>query len=195
MSAMIDSRAVVEEGATLGSNVKVWHWAHVRKGASLGANTIVGKSAFIDSDVRMGENCKIQNNASIYHGAELGAGVFVGPHVCITNDRYPRAITADGHLKTAADWQVIRTIVGTGASIGAQSTIVAGVTLGEWCLIGAGSLVTKSIPPFALAYGSPARIAGIVGYDGKMISSAYKAGTYRCSSSGKTIEIRPEWVR
>lgn len=195
MATTVDERALVEAGACLGSDVKIWHWAHIRRGAKIGDGTIVGKGAYIDIDVRVGKNCKIQNNSSIYHGAELEEGVFIGPHVCITNDRYPRAVMPDGSLKASGDWQVSPTKICRGASIGAQSTIVAGVSIGAWSLIGAGSLVTRDIPPFALAYGSPARVIAVVGYDGKTICPQYRAGTYHCAGSGKTVEILPEWVR
>lgn len=193
-STFIHPSALVEEGVSIGAGVKIWHAAHIRTGAVIGANTIVGKNVFIDAGVLVGANCKIQNNSSLYHGSELAEGVFIGPHVCLTNDRTPRAITPAGQLKQAADWKVSAIKIGKGASIGAGTIIVAGVSLSEWCMIGAGSVVTRNIPPFALAYGVPARIRGLVGRSGDVLASSYKAGQYT-DSTGEPVEVRSEWVQ
>jgi UDP-2-acetamido-3-amino-2,3-dideoxy-glucuronate N-acetyltransferase len=163
MATYIHPTAEVSDKATLGENCKIWHQAQVREGASLGENCIIGKGAYIDSGVQIGRNCKIQNRASVYHGVTLEDGVFVGPHVCFTNDLEPRAVNPDGSLKSDSDWTESQTLVRSGAAVGANSTIVAGITLGQWAMVGAGSVVTRSVPDFALVYGNPARLHGYVG--------------------------------
>jgi acetyltransferase-like isoleucine patch superfamily enzyme len=105
---------------------------------------------------------KIQNYVSVFEGVTIEDGVFIGPHVCFTNDLHPRAVNYDMTLKTADDWQVTETLVKTGASIGANSTIVCGTTIGTWALVGAGSVVVKDVPDFALVVGNPARQIGYV---------------------------------
>ncbi len=147
----------------LGENCKIWHQAQVREGASLGDNCIVGKGAYVDSGVQIGRNCKIQNRASVYHGVTIEDGVFVGPHVCFTNDLEPRAVNPDGSLKSDADWTESKTLVRSGAAIGANSTIVAGLTIGQWGMVGAGTVVTHDVPDYGLVYGNPARLHGYVG--------------------------------
>ena len=112
--------------------------------------------------MRLGRNCKVQNNALLYEGVDLEDGVFVGPQVCFTNDRLPRAVNPDVSLKSAADWDLGRTLVRQGAAIGAQSVVITGVTIGRWSLIGAASLVTRDVPDHALVYGHPAQLRGWV---------------------------------
>ncbi len=126
----------------------------------IGRNCILGKGVYIDFGVHIGNNVKIQNRSSVYHGVELESGVFVGPHVIFTNDRLPRAINPDGTLKSDDDWELGHVLVKEGASIGAGSIIVPGVTIGRWAMIGAGSVVTRDIPDYGLAYGNPARLRG-----------------------------------
>jgi UDP-2-acetamido-3-amino-2,3-dideoxy-glucuronate N-acetyltransferase len=144
---------VVEEGAMLGENVKVWHHVHIRTGAIVGDGASIGKGAFIDTQAIVGPGCKIQNYACIYQGVTLGPFVFVGPHACFTNDRNPRA---------CGDWSVVPTFVEPHASIGANATIVCGVTIGQYAMVGAGSVVTRNVPAFAEVVGNPARIIGYV---------------------------------
>jgi len=120
------------------------------------------RSVYVGASVRLGRNCKIQNNALLYEGLELEDGVFVGPQVCFTNDHLPRAVNPDLSLKSADDWHLGRTLVREGASVGAQSVVVTGVTIGRWALVGAGSVVTHDVPDHALVYGQPARVHGWV---------------------------------
>jgi acetyltransferase-like isoleucine patch superfamily enzyme len=117
---------------------------------------------YVDTGVQIGNRAKIQNNVSLFAGVTIEDGVFLGPHVCFTNDLVPRAINPDGSIKGAEDWHIDSTLVKKGAAIGANSTIVCGVTIGEWAMVGAGSVVTKSVPAYALVYGCPARVMGWV---------------------------------
>src|SRR4051812_28494245 len=158
----IHPTADVSHRATLGAGTKVWHQAQVREGAVLGRNCILGKGAYIDFGVQIGDNVKIQNRSSVYHGVELESGVFVGPHVVFTNDLLPRAINADRTLKSDADWELGHILVKEGASIGAGSIIVTGITIGQWAMVGAGSVVTHDVSNHALVYGNPARQHGWV---------------------------------
>lgn len=158
----IHPSAFVSPDAELGAGSQIWHGAQVRERARLGEQCIVGKDVYIDFEVRVGARVKIQNRCSLYHGLTVEDGVFIGPHVCFTNDRAPRAINPDGSLKGAADWEVAPTLVRYGASIGAGSVILPGVTIGRFALVGAGSVVTRDVPDFGLVMGNPARLVGYV---------------------------------
>lgn len=186
MQTTIHPTAIIEEGAVLGEGTKVWHHAQVRKGASLGKNCIIGKDVYIDADVKVGNNCKIQNKASIYHGVTLEDGIFVGPHVCFTNDKMPRAINPNGSQKSADDWVVSKTLVKYGTSIGANSTILCGITLGQFCLVGAGSVVTKTVPDHGIVIGNPARLVGFVCKCGK--EKKKSSGTLECTACKTKIQ-------
>lgn len=160
----------VHDDATLESGVLVWHGAQIANGAHIGKNTIIGANVYIDSKVKIGKNCKIQSGASLFFGVEIKDNVFVGPHVCFANDKLPRSTNPDGKLRSARDWKISKTIVEKGASIGANSTILPGVKIGRWAMVGAGSVVTKNVPDFALVYGNPAKITGRVNKDGDILS-------------------------
>jgi len=162
--------AEVSEQAMIGDKTKIWHHAQVREGAIVGSECIIGKNVYIDTGVHIGNRCKIQNNVSIFHGTTIEDGVFIGPHVCFTNDRFPRAINEDGTLKLRNDWSIIKITIKKGASIGANTTILPGITIGEYALIGAGSVVTKDVPSFALVYGNPAKIHGKVNKKGNVVT-------------------------
>lgn len=168
----IHPTALVESGAEIGSGTSVWNWAQIRSGAKLGSQCIVGKGVFIDSGVTLGNRVKIQNHVSIYRGVTVEDGVFIGPHVCFTNDLLPRAVAPNGELKSESNWTVTPTIIKYGASIGANSTIRCGVTVGRWAMIGAGSVVTKDAEDFTLVFGSPARFVGYVCYCGRRLELA-----------------------
>jgi UDP-2-acetamido-3-amino-2,3-dideoxy-glucuronate N-acetyltransferase len=177
--------AVVESN-NIGRGTKIWHFAHVREGAKIGENCVVGKSVYIDTDVEIGNSVKIQNFVSVYKGVRIEDGVFVGPSVTFTNDIYPRAFRWDEDT-------IIPTVVKKGASIGANSTIVCGVTIGEYAMIGAGAVVTKDSPAYGLVYGNPADLKGFVCYCGRKLDRIVveddKKRVFMCEC-GKEVEIK-----
>jgi acetyltransferase-like isoleucine patch superfamily enzyme len=158
----IHPTAEVSPEACVGARTRIWRQAHVREGATIGESCNIGKGVYIDARVRIGANVKVQNHVSIFTGVTLEDGVFVGPHVCFTNDLFPRAITRDGRLKSADDWGVTPTLVRYGASLGAGAVIRCGVTIGEFALVGAGAVVTRDVRAHALVLGNPARQHGYV---------------------------------
>jgi acetyltransferase-like isoleucine patch superfamily enzyme len=158
----IHETAEVSPKANIGAGTRIWHYVQVREGVRIGENCIVGKGAYVDFDVIIGNNVKVQNACQVYHGAVLEDGVFLGPGVILTNDRLPRAINPDGTLKSNADWTVGRTLVKSGAAVGAGSVVLPGVTIGRFSLIGAGSVVTRDVPDYGLVWGNPARLQGFV---------------------------------
>jgi UDP-2-acetamido-3-amino-2,3-dideoxy-glucuronate N-acetyltransferase len=160
--AYIHPLAEVSPEASVGACTRIWRQAHVREHAVIGKHCNIGKGVYIDAYVKIGSNVKIQNHVSVFEGVCLEDGVFVGPHVCFTNDLFPRAITRDGKLKSAADWTITPTLVKYGASLGAGSVIRCGITIGEFALVGAGAVVTRDVPPHALMLGNPARQHGYV---------------------------------
>jgi UDP-2-acetamido-3-amino-2,3-dideoxy-glucuronate N-acetyltransferase len=162
MTIRIHPTAEVSPQASIGDGSAIWNHAQVREDAVIGENCVLSKGVYIDFGVQIGNNVKIQNGISVYHGVTLEDGVFCGPHCVFTNDRQPRAINPDGSLKAADDWILSKTLVCTGASIGAHATIVCGVTIGRWAMIGAGAVVTRDVPDYGLVYGNPARLYGFV---------------------------------
>ena len=158
----IHPAAEVSAEAHIGAGTRIWNQVQVREHAHIGEECNIGKGVYIDAHVQIGSRVKIQNHVSVFEGVTLEDGVFIGPHVCFTNDLFPRAITPDGKLKGATDWKITPTLVKYGASIGAGSIILCGVTIGEFALIGAGSMVTRDVPPHALVVGNPARQHGYV---------------------------------
>lgn len=153
----------ISENVILGKGVNIYHPDLVNLyGCEIGDGTKIGAFVEIQKNVRVGANVKIQAFAFIPEGVTIGDGVFIGPHVAFTNDIYPRAINPDGSLKREEDWEVIPTLVERGASIGANATIVCGITIGEFAMVGAGAIVTKDVPPYKLVVGSPARVVGDV---------------------------------
>lgn len=155
MTIRIHPTADVSPKATIGDGTSIWHQAQVREDVIIGQNCIIGKGVYIDAGVHIGYNVKIQNYVSIYHGVSIEEGVFIGPHVCFTNDMKPRAINPDGTLKAVDDWILSYTHISRGASLGANSTICCGTALGKWAMIGCGSVVTKNIPDYGLAWETP----------------------------------------
>jgi acetyltransferase-like isoleucine patch superfamily enzyme len=182
--AFVHATAEVSADARIGSGCRIWRQAHIREQADIGAGCIIGAGVYVGAGVRVGARCKVQNNALLYEGVTLEDGVFVGPQVCFTNDVLPRAVNPDMTLKSAEDWHVTPTLVREGASVGAGSVIVAGVTIGRWALVGAGSLVTHDVPDHALVYGSPARQHGWVCRCARRLDASG-----HCSTCGATVSI------
>jgi UDP-2-acetamido-3-amino-2,3-dideoxy-glucuronate N-acetyltransferase len=150
---LIHVSSYVDDGAAIGSGTKIWHFCHVLAGTVIGENCSIGQNVMVGPRVKVGNGCKIQNNVSLYDGVELSDGVFCGPSCVFTNVNNPRAnVSRKDEFRT--------TPIARGASIGANATIVCGHSLGEYCFIGAGSVVTKDVPAFALMVGNPARRLG-----------------------------------
>ncbi|MBW8886805.1 MAG: N-acetyltransferase [Fibrobacteres bacterium] len=148
----IHPSAHVSPESEIGDGTKVWINVQIREHARIGANCVLSKDVYVDHSVVIGDRCKIQNGVAVYHGVTLGNDVFVGPNAVFTNDRVPRAFNKD--------WQITPTVVKEGASIGANATIICGIELGEFCMVAAGSVVTKDVPPYTLVRGNPARPVG-----------------------------------
>src|ERR1035441_3398155 len=182
-----DSRVMpgadVDPRARLGPGASVWHLAQIREDAEIGADCVIGRGAYIGPEVRLGQRCKVQNYALIYEPAWLDDGVFVGPGVVFTNDRYPRAVTPDGSIKTAGDWEPVSVTVRYGASIGASAVCVAPVTVGRRGGGAARSVVLADVPDFALVAGTPARFVRWVGRAGVPLV-ATDDGQFRCPQTG-----------
>lgn len=154
----IHSSAWVDERAKIGSGTFIWMNAQVREGAVIGQNCIIAKDVYVDQRVHIGDRCKIQNSSSIYWGVTIKDDVFIGPHVAFTNDRIPRAFNAD--------WHASPTVVEHGASLGANVTVRCGVTIGEYAMVAAGSVVTRDVSPYSMVIGNPARHICFVDRDG-----------------------------
>jgi len=152
----------VSLGASVGEGTRVWMGAQIREGARVGQRCTLGRNTYVDAGVTVGDDCKIENNASLFTGVTLEDRVFIGPHACLTNDRNPRATRPDGTLKGAADWTVDPIHVALGASIGAGSVVLPGVTIGRFALVGAGAVVTRDVAPHSLVLGNPARHVAFV---------------------------------
>ncbi len=182
---IIHPTAEVSEAARIGEGSRIWHHAQVREGAAIGRNCIVGKGVYVDFDVIIGDNVKIQNGAQLYHGVTLEDGVFIGPLACLTNDRFPRAITPDGRLKAADDWEVGPIVVRRGASIGAGAIVLPGVTIGCFALVAAGAVVADSVPDHGLVMGVPARLVGYACACGRRLEQV--EDTWRCPHCGETL--------
>jgi acetyltransferase-like isoleucine patch superfamily enzyme len=189
---MIHPTAEVSPQASIGQGTRIWHQAQVREGAEIGENCIIGKGVYVDTGVRIGQNVKIQNYASLYHGVTIEDGVFVGPHACFINDLHPRAINPDGTLKTPEDWTLGETRVRRGAALGANATILCGISIGEWAMVGSGSVVTRSVPDYGLVDGNPARLRGFVCPCGHRLREQGRAGDLvlaGCPDCGRAIEL------
>jgi len=180
--------AIVESDA-IGEGTRIWHFAHVREGSRVGRNCNLGKSVYIDIGADIGNNVKIQNFVSIYRGVTIEDDVFIGPSVTFTNDLYPRAFIWD-------EEHVVPTLVRRGASIGANATIICGITVGEYAMIGAGSVVTEDVPPFALTFGNPAEQKGWICRCGRrlqrIVEDNVRKTVYKCEACGEKVEIRKD---
>lgn len=168
MQAWAHDTAIVDTGAQLGEDTKVWHFSHVCAGARIGARCSFGQNVFIANDVVIGHNVKIQNNVSVYDAVTLEDDVFCGPSVVFTNVHNPRAA-----VPRKAEYR--RTTIRRGATLGANATIVCGATVGAWAFVGAGAVVTRDVPDFALVTGVPARQTGWMSRHGEKLALPVRA--------------------
>jgi UDP-2-acetamido-3-amino-2,3-dideoxy-glucuronate N-acetyltransferase len=194
----VHESSYVDEGAEIGRETRIWHFCHVNGGAVIGERCSLGQNVVVMPGTRLGNNVKVQNNVSIYEGVECEDDVFLGPSMVFTNVMNPRS-----HVSRKHEYR--RTLACRGCTIGANATILCGITLGEYSFVGAGAVVTRDVPPFALVVGSPARVVGWVCKCGARLDlSAQISGTatvrcaqcsdgYRASSSGvSSVETRAE---
>lgn len=149
----VHESSYVDDGAVIGTGTRIWHFSHVMPRVRVGRNCNIGQNVFIDSDVVVGDNVKIQNNVSIYTGVIIEDDVFLGPSMVFTNVANPRS-----HVPRRDEYQT--TLLKRGASVGANATIVCGVTLGKYSFVGAGAVITRDVPDYAMVYGIPARVQG-----------------------------------
>jgi len=181
--------AIIDEPCTIGKGTKIWHFCHVMSGARIGERCVLGQNVFIGSDVVIGNNVKIQNNVSVYTGVELEDDVFCGPSCVFTNVSNPRSEIVRHHLYE-------RTLVRRGATIGANATIVCGVTIGRYAFIGAGAVVVSDVPDYALMLGVPARQRGWVSRHGHRLQNPSDEGIMICPESGwRYKEVEPGVLR
>lgn len=172
--------AIVDDGCTIGEGTKIWHFSHILKGTTLGSRCVVGQNVMIGPDVRVGDGCKIQNNVSLYKGVTLEDHVFCGPSCVFTNVYTPRAFIERKN-------EFLPTLIKHGATIGANATIVCGVTVGEFALVGAGAVVKKDVPAHAIVVGVPARMIGYACECGTRLPS--KEGLASCPYCGKRYRL------
>lgn len=187
--AIIHDSAIVDDGATLGENTRVWHFVHVCGGAVIGSGCSLGQNVFVGNKVVIGDNCKIQNNVSVYDNVALEDDVFCGPSMVFTNVFNPRsAVTRKDEYRD--------TVVRRGATIGANATIICGVEIGEHAFIGAGAVVNQSVPAFALMLGIPARQTGWMSAFGERLDLPVEGrGEATCPATGDRYELDHNGLR
>ena len=184
MTAVVHPSAIVDEGAQLGDGTRVWHFAHVCSGARIGTGCSIGQGVFVANDVHIGHNVKIQNNVSVYDAVTLEDDVFCGPSMVFTNVHNPRsAVSRKGEYR--------RTLVKRGATLGANCTVVCGITIGEYAFVGAGAVVSRDVQPFALVVGVPARRIGWMSRHGERLAlPASGLGEATCAVTGEHYRLR-----
>ena len=181
----VHESSYVDEGCEVGEGTKIWHFSHVMKGCTIGPKCNIGQNVVISPGVVLGEGVKIQNNVSVYTGVICEDGVFLGPSCVFTNVINPRAF-----IERKTEYR--KTTVKKGASIGANATIVCGHDIGRYAFVGAGSVVTKDVPDYAMVYGSPARVRGYVCRCGEKLS--FTDGTACCSACGMKYKMNENSV-
>ena len=179
-AASVHSTAIVDDGAEIGADTRIWHWVHVCAGARIGARCSLGQNVYVGNDVRIGDNVRIQNNVSVYDAVTLEDDVFCGPSMVFTNVHNPRSAVV-----RKSEYQP--TLVRRGATLGANCTVVCGVTIGRHAFVGAGAVVTHDVPNFALMLGVPARRAGWVSRHGERL--AFDGGRAICPATGEAYEL------
>ena len=182
--AFLHSTVICDESANIGAGVKVWQYSSIQKNAHIGEGCILGQSVNVGPNVKIGKQCKIQNNVSLYEGVELEDYVFCGPSMVFTNIMLPRS-----KYPQAASHLYQKTLVKEGASIGANATIVCGITLGRFCFIGAGTVVTKDVPDFAMVVGNPSRQIGWMSEAGKKLDFSDSSKVF-CEKSGREYVLK-----
>jgi acetyltransferase-like isoleucine patch superfamily enzyme len=188
----IHPTAEVSDDAEVGPGTRIWSHVQVREGAVIGSECILGKGAYIDVNVRIGDRCKLQNSAFVFHGFSLEDGVFLGPGVMLLNDKHPRAINADGSLKTDSDWTVSEAVVRRGAAIGGGAVVLPGVNIGTFAMVGSGAVVTSDVPDHAIVFGNPARLKGfacVCGQQLRPVELKANGMLMRCASCGTETTI------
>jgi UDP-2-acetamido-3-amino-2,3-dideoxy-glucuronate N-acetyltransferase len=183
----IHPTADVSHLAEIGAGTSIWNNSQVREHARIGRACNLGKDVYIDFSVQIGDQVKIQNGVSVYHGTTIESNVFVGPGVIFTNDKRPRAVTPDGKPKGAADWEVGEILICEGASIGAGAIILPDVRVGCYAIVGAGAVVTRNVPDFALVVGVPARQVGYVCICGATLVATSANGTAPASAMASEL--------
>lgn len=177
----VHESSYVDDNCIIGAGTKIWHFSHIMSGCQIGEYCNIGQNVVVSPSVVLGRNCKVQNNVSIYTGVRCGDDVFLGPSMVFTNVINPRsAVSRKDEYKD--------TLIGRGASVGANATIVCGNSLGEYCLIGAGSVVTKDVPAFALMVGNPARRVGWVSRHGEKLKFD-ETGFATCPATGEKYQL------
>lgn len=183
MSTTVHATAIIDDGAEIGEGSRIWHWAHVCGGARIGKGVSIGQNVFVGNKVVIGDRCKIQNNVSVYDNVTLEDGVFCGPSMVFTNVYNPRSL-----IERKSEYR--DTLVMRGATLGANSTIICGVTIGEFAFVGAGAVVNKDVKPYALMVGVPARQIGWMSEFGEQIPLPLTGqGQYQCPHSGQRYEL------
>lgn len=183
MAIQVHETAIIDDGAQIGEGSRVWHWVHVCGGAKVGKGVSLGQNVFIGNKVVVGDNCKIQNNVSVYDNVTLEEGVFCGPSMVFTNVYNPRSL-----IERKDEYR--DTLIKRGATLGANCTIVCGVTVGEFAFVGAGAVINKNVKPYALMVGVPARQVGWMSEHGEQIPLPMDGnGEYHCPHSGKTYRL------
>jgi len=188
MNTSIHPTAIVDEGAQIGDGSRVWHWVHISAGAKIGSDCSFGQNVFVGNKVTLGSNCKIQNNVSIYDNVTLENDVFCGPSMVFTNVYNPRSL-----IERKSEYR--HTLVKRGATLGANCTIVCGITIGEFAFIGAGAVVNKDVKPYALIVGVPAKQVGWMSEYGEQIPLPLDGdGQYDCPHSGQIYKLSNQQI-
>ena len=186
MTVQIHPTAIVDEGAQIGDDSRVWHWTHVCSGAKIGQGVSLGQNVFVGNKVTIGDRCKIQNNVSVYDNVNLEEGVFCGPSMVFTNVYNPRSLIERKD-------QYRNTLVKKGATLGANCTIVCGITIGEYAFVGAGAVVTKDVKPYALVVGVPAKQIGWISQYGEQIPMPLVGeGEYVCPNTNQRYLLKDD---
>ena len=180
----VNEHAIVDDNVEIGEGTKVWHFSHIQSGSKIGKKCVFGQNVNVGNNVTIGNYCKVQNNVSIYEGVTLEDYVFCGPSMVFTNILDPKCKYPQVGVQF-----YIKTLVKEGASIGANATIVCGHTLGKHCMIGAGTVVTKDVPDYALVIGTPGRVVGWVSEAGKKLKFDAEGKAF-CEKSGKNYLLK-----